>query len=54
MTPSKASTTWNSTAGAASAACPRIAQRLLALTAAVWHNRSTGQAITRSLIPYDH
>jgi hypothetical protein len=32
----------------------RIAQRLLALTAAVWHNRSTGQAITRSLIPYDH
>jgi hypothetical protein len=32
----------------------RIAQRLLALTAAVWHNRTTGQAITRSLIAYDH
>ena len=32
----------------------RVAQRLLALTAAVWHNRTTGQAITRSLIAYDH
>jgi len=32
----------------------RIAQRLLALTAAIWHNRATGQPITRSLIAYDH
>ena len=32
----------------------RVAQRLLALTAAVWHNRATGQPITRSLIAYDH
>jgi hypothetical protein len=32
----------------------RVAQRLLALTAAVWHNRATGQPITRSLITYDH
>jgi len=32
----------------------RIAQRLLALTAAIWHNRVTGQPITRSLIAYDH
>ena len=32
----------------------RIAQRLLALTAAIWHNRATGQPITRSLITYDH
>lgn len=32
----------------------RIAQRLLALTAAIWHNRATGQPITRSLINYDH
>jgi Transposase DDE domain len=32
----------------------RIAQRLLALTAAIWHNRHTGQPITRSLIAYDH
>jgi hypothetical protein len=32
----------------------RIAQRLLALTAAIWHNRATGQPITRSLIAFDH
>jgi hypothetical protein len=32
----------------------RIAQRLLAMTAAIWHNRATGQPITRSLIAYDH
>ncbi len=32
----------------------RIAQRLLAMTAAIWHNRTTGQPITRSLIAYDH
>jgi hypothetical protein len=32
----------------------RIGQRLLALTAAIWHNRATGQALTRSLIAYDH
>ena len=32
----------------------RVAQRLLALTAAIWHNRATGQPITRSLIAYDH
>jgi hypothetical protein len=24
------------------------------LTAAIWHNRATGQPITRSLIAYDH
>jgi hypothetical protein len=32
----------------------RVAQRLLALTAAIWHNRATGAPITRSLIAYDH
>ena len=32
----------------------RIAQRLLALTAAIWHNRHTGQPVTRSLIAFDH
>ncbi|MDQ0377230.1 IS982 family transposase [Amycolatopsis thermophila] len=32
----------------------RITQRLLALTAAIWHNRATGQPTTRSLIAYDH
>jgi hypothetical protein len=32
----------------------RIAQRLLALTTAIWHNRATGQAVTRSLIAFDH
>ncbi|MEW9556416.1 hypothetical protein [Nonomuraea sp. NPDC050783] len=32
----------------------RIGQRILALTAALWRNRHTGQPITRSLIAYDH
>jgi hypothetical protein len=32
----------------------RVAQRILALTTAIWHNRATGQPITRSLIAYDH
>ncbi|MEU7895126.1 hypothetical protein AB0B45_19980 [Nonomuraea sp. NPDC049152] len=32
----------------------RIAQRISALTAAIWHNRATGQPITRSLIAYDY
>jgi hypothetical protein len=32
----------------------RIWQRILALTAAIWHNDRTGQPILRSLIPYDH
>jgi hypothetical protein len=32
----------------------RIAQRMLALTAAIWPNRSTVQPVTRSLIAFDH
>ena len=32
----------------------RIVQRLLAMTAAIWHNDHTGQAIRRSLTAYDH
>lgn len=32
----------------------RIAQRILAMTVAIWHNRATGQAVPRSLIAYDH
>ena len=32
----------------------RIAQRLLALTAAIWHNRANAEPINRSLIAYDH
>jgi hypothetical protein len=32
----------------------RVAQRLLAMTAAIWHNRATSQPVTRSLIAYDH
>jgi hypothetical protein len=31
----------------------RVAQRILALTAAIWHNNATGQSITRSLVAYD-
>ena len=32
----------------------RIAQRLLALAACIWHNWRTGAADLRSLIAYDH
>jgi hypothetical protein len=32
----------------------RVVQRLLALTAAIWHNDRTGQLVKRSLLAYDH
>jgi hypothetical protein len=32
----------------------RVLQRLLALTAVIWHNDKSGQATPRSLIAYDH
>ncbi len=32
----------------------RVLQRILALTAAIWHNHHTGQPALRSLIAYDH
>lgn len=32
----------------------RVAQRILALTAAIWHNDKTGNPHLRSLAPYDH
>jgi hypothetical protein len=32
----------------------RVLQRILALTAAIWHNDTTGQAALRSLVAYDH
>lgn len=32
----------------------RVAQRILAMTAAIWHNHRTGQPVTRSLTAYDH
>ncbi|WIX90705.1 hypothetical protein [Amycolatopsis sp. DG1A-15b] len=54
-TPSKANSTWNSTGGRTiEGVGARIAQRLLVLTAAIWHNRATSQPITRSLTAYDH
>jgi hypothetical protein len=34
--------------------CTRIAQRVLALTAAIWHNDNLGLAVRRSLTAYDH
>jgi hypothetical protein len=35
--------------------CARVLQRLLALTAAIWHNETSGQAgPARSLLAYDH
>jgi hypothetical protein len=32
----------------------RVWQRILALTAVIWHNDRTGQPILRSLTAYDH
>lgn len=32
----------------------RVLQRILALTAAIWHNCQTGQPVLRSLTAYDH
>jgi hypothetical protein len=32
----------------------RVAQRLLALAAAIWHNWNIGAPVKRSLINYDH
>jgi hypothetical protein len=32
----------------------RVLQRILALTAAIWHNDRTGQPTARSLLAYDH
>jgi hypothetical protein len=32
----------------------RVMQRVLALTAAIWHNWQTGQPVMRSLVAYDH
>lgn len=32
----------------------RVAQRVLAMAAAIWHNNRTGAPISRSLIAYDH
>ena len=34
--------------------CTRVAQRVLALTAAIWHNDNLGLDIRRSLTAYDH
>jgi hypothetical protein len=34
--------------------CARVAQRILALTAAIWHNDTLGITIRRSLTAYDH
>ncbi|MGH3353903.1 MAG: IS982 family transposase, partial [Nocardioides sp.] len=34
--------------------CARIAQRVLAMTAAIWHNDRLGLTVRRSLTAYDH
>ena len=34
--------------------CARVAQRVLALTAAIWHNDNLGLSIRRSLTAYHH
>ena len=58
MPPSRGSWTRSATAGEPSRASPegvtvRVLQRILALTAAIWHNHKAGQPILRSLIAYD-
>ncbi|HEV2377620.1 MAG TPA: hypothetical protein VGS19_36350 [Streptosporangiaceae bacterium] len=35
-------------------AAVRVAQRILAMTTAIWHNHRTGQPVPRSLTAYDH
>ena len=32
----------------------RVLQRVLALTAVIWHDDKTGQPVKRSLLAYDH
>lgn len=32
----------------------RVAQRVLAMAAGIWHNNKTGAPVTRSLIAFDH
>ncbi|WP_200948474.1 hypothetical protein [Kitasatospora sp. Root107] len=32
----------------------RVAQRVLAMATAIWHNNRTGAPVTRSLIAFDH
>ena len=34
--------------------CARVAQRVLAVTAAIWHNDRINAAVLRSLTAYDH
>ncbi len=34
--------------------CTRVTQRVLALTAAIWHNDNLGLNIRRPLTAYDH
>lgn len=31
-----------------------VVQRLLAMTAAIWHNKDIGAAVRRSLVAYGH
>jgi len=55
MTPPKDNSFWKTTAGRSpTGVYARITQRLLALAAAIWHNRNTAAPTTRSLITYDH
>jgi hypothetical protein len=50
-TPSKASSTWKPTG---SRMAIRISQRILAMTAAICHNKKTGAPLTCSLFAHDH
>lgn len=52
--PSRDSLTSNGTEGAHGGVIARVVQRILALTAAIWHNAATGKTVLRSLIAYDH
>ncbi len=53
-TPSTDNSTSKHTADAPPPVCARITQRILALTATIWHNDHPGATIRRSLTAYDH
>ena len=55
MTPSTASPALEAHGGRTyEGVAVRVAQRILALAAAIWHNNKTGATVTRSLVAYDH
>lgn len=53
-TRTRANSTSNNTAAEPQPVVVRVLQRILALTATIWHNDRTGQPVKRSLLAHDH